>query len=202
MNVVLQFVRSRYFFWAVLGFPFIATVTGYRQGRLFYGEVVQASGEMSARLLILALLATPLLLMFPDKAFPRWLKKNRRYLGVASFAYAALHTLVYLEKTGWWLDILDDAKLPDYWTGWVALFIFLILAATSNDRSVRWLKHRWKKLHRFIYAAAILLFVHWVLVAFNRGPAIAHLSLLGAIEGYRIWKLKHIAAPGRSTNIV
>ena len=115
--------------------------------------------------------------------------KNRRYFGVASCAYAALHTLVYLNKLRSWPELVDAAKSTEMWTGWIALFILLLLAATSNNRSVRWLKGSWKKLHRWVYAAAVLLFVHWVLVAFNRGPAIAHLALLAALEGYRIWKV-------------
>jgi sulfoxide reductase heme-binding subunit YedZ len=109
---------------------------------------------------------------------------------VASFAYAALHTVVYLEKTHSLRDILAEAMLPEYWTGWVALIIFFVLAISSNNISVRRLKSAWKKLHRFVYLAAILMFVHWVLVAFNRGPAIAHIALLGTLEGYRVWKLR------------
>ncbi len=193
MNILLTLVRSRLFVWAMLSLPFIYTVIAYSRGELFYGEVIHSSGETSARLLILALLTTPLTLMFPGRAFPRWLAKNRRYLGVASFAYATLHTLVYLQKVDVWADRLDDAGLAEYWTAWLALFIFIVLAATSNDRSVRWLKRGWKKLHRFIYAAAVLLFVHWVLAAFNRGPAFAHLALLALFESYRIWKLRRIA---------
>lgn len=201
MNYLLPLVRTRFFVWAMLGLPFVYTVVQYSRGQVFYGEVIHASGEMSARLLILALLATPLALMFPGRAFPRWLAKNRRYVGVACFAYATLHTLVYLQKVSAWADRLDDAGLPEYWTGWLALFIFLFLAATSNDRSVRWLKRRWKRLHRLIYAGAVLLFVHWVLVAFNRGPAFAHLALLALFEGYRIWKLKRIASGGIRANV-
>jgi len=196
MNFLMRLAKTRYFFWAVLSLPFVSTVIDYSRGQLILGEAIHASGEMSARLLILALLTTPLLLMFPGKAFPRWLIKNRRYLGVASFAYAALHTAVYLEKVRWWPDIIDDAKMPAFWTGWVALIIFLLLVSTSNDRSVRWLKSAWKKLHRIVYAAAVLLFVHWVLVTSNLGVAIAHLALLVAFEGYRIWKLQRIAAAG------
>lgn len=173
----------------MLGLPFVFTVLGFTQGQLFYGEVLHLSGEMAARLLIVALLATPLMLMFPGRSFPRWMMRNRRYFGVASFAYAALHTLVYLNKLRSWSAVVDAAKLAEIWTGWIALLIFLLLAATSNNYSVRWLKSGWKKLHRWVYVAAALLFVHWLLIAFNPGPAVAHLALLGALEAYRIWKL-------------
>lgn len=195
MRFFLMMVRSRYFLWAILSLPFLYITVSYSQGNLFYGEVIHLSGEISARLLIIVLSATPLQLMFPGKVFARWLIKHRRYLGVACFAYAALHTVVYLYKVRSWPGILDDAQRPEFWTGWASLFIFLVLAMTSNDRSVRWLKRKWKSLHRYVYAAAVLLFVHWVLIAFNRGPAIAHLTLLAAIEGYRFWKTSRFAAP-------
>jgi sulfoxide reductase heme-binding subunit YedZ len=193
--------QSRYFLWILLGSPFGYIVAAYSYGEMYYGEVLHSSGEISARLMMFAMAATPLLLMFTGRAFPCWLTKNRRYFGVASFAYAALHTVVYLDKIGLLPDILADARLPEYWTGWVALLIFLILAASSNDRSVRWLKRRWKSLHRFVYPAAILMFVHWVLVAFNRGPAIAHLALLGGLEGYRIWKLWQISKHAKKSGL-
>ena len=188
MHYLREIGLSRNFLWGLLGSPFVFIVAAYAYGEMFYGEVLHSTGEISARLMIIAMAATPLLLMFGGRALPRWLMKNRRYFGVASFAYAALHTVVYLEKSHSLPDIFAEAMLPEYWTGWVALAIFFVLAASSNNRSVRLLKSAWKRLHRFVYFAAILMFVHWVLVAFNRGPAIAHLALLGVLEGYRVWK--------------
>ena len=180
--------RSSYFLWAILALPFAYLMIAYQQGQLYYGEVIHSSGELSVRLFMLALITTPLSLMFPGRALPRWLLRNRRYLGVASFAYATLHTGVYLEKIGTWPEILSEAGLPEYWTGWAALLVFSLLAATSNDWSVRWLKRSWKQLHRLAYPAAILFFAHWVWVAFDRKAALAHLFVLAAFEGYRVWK--------------
>ena len=190
MHYLRNIGRSRNFLWALLGSPFAFIAAAYVYEEMFYGEILHSTGEISARLMMIAMAATPLLLMFSRRAFPRWLMKNRRYFGVASFAYAALHTVVYLEKIHSLPDILAEAMLPEYWTGWVALIIFFVLAVSSNNISVRRLKSVWKKLHRFVYLAAILMFVHWVLVAFNRGPAIAHIALLGTLEGYRVWKLR------------
>lgn len=192
--------QSRYFLWTLLGLPFVFIVAAYSAGDMFYGEVLHSTGEISARLMIIAMAATPLLLMFSGRAFPRWLMKNRRYFGVASFAYAALHTIVYLQRLQLLPDILADAAIPEYWSGWVALLIFLVLAATSNDRSRRSLKRAWKKLHRFIYLGAALMFVHWVLIAFNRGPAIAHLAFLAALEAYRLWKLRRNSSIANRVN--
>ena len=193
MRVLQQIVRSRYFLMVILGLPFVFTVVAYNTGRLYYGEVLHSTGEISARLMMVAMAATPLLLILPGRAFPRWLVKNRRYVGVASFMYAALHTAIYVERTALPSDILAEAALPEYWTGWVALIILMVLALTSNDAAVLWLKRSWKKLHRLVYLAAVLIFAHWVLVAFNRAPAIAHLGLLGALECFRIWKSKRVS---------
>ena len=185
---------SRFALWLVLAVPLVVIAVRYQTGGLFYGEVIHSSGELSVRLLMVAMAATPLALMFPGRAFPRWLMRNRRYFGVASFAYGALHTVVYLQKTALWQDILADAVATEYLTGWIAMIVFAVLAATSNDQSVRWLKRKWKAIHRLVYVAAVLTFVHWILVAFDPIPAALHLSLIGGLEVYRVWKLRRIRA--------
>ena len=58
--------------------------------------LVHPTGEFAARLLIVTLMITPLTMLFKGTGFARWLRKNRRYFGVAAFGYAALHTLFYL----------------------------------------------------------------------------------------------------------
>lgn len=189
-------LRSRYFLFLLLAAPFVVMSVRYGIGSLFYGEVIHASGEFSIRLMMLAMAATPLMLLYPGKSVPRWLLKNRRYLGVASFAYAALHTVVYLDKTGFLVDVLADAALLEYATGWLATLLMALLAITSNDASVRWLKRRWKSLHRGVYFAAVAAFLHWVLVAFNPLPAFLHIAILAGLETYRVWKLGRIRSAG------
>lgn len=196
MHTPMSPASRRYLLWLALAAPFGWILVRYATGGLFYGEVVHLTGELSVRLMMLALAATPLLLMFPGRALPRWLMRNRRYFGVASFAYAALHTAVYAARSDALTDILDDAATAGYLTGWVALLIFLLLAVTSNDWSMRRLRDSWKTLHRWVYAAAGLSFAHWVLVAFDPLPAYMHLALLAALEGFRIWRRRRIALPG------
>ena len=50
--------------------------------------------------MIIAMMATPLTLLLPGWRGPRWLTRRRRYLGVAAFAYALAHTLLYLVDEG------------------------------------------------------------------------------------------------------
>jgi len=191
------FLSSRYLLWLLLAIPLIIQVGGYLTGRLFYGEVVHATGVWSVRLMIAALAATPVMLMFPGHAASRWLMKNRRYFGVASFVYAFAHTLVYMQRSGVAADIFEEAMTAGYGTGWLALLIFAVLAATSNDASVRFLRARWRRLHRLVYAAAVLSFAHWLLVAFNPGPALAYLALLAIVEAIRLWRRMQLRAFAR-----
>ena len=136
-----RLITSRYFLWLLLTIPAAWMVTGYASGRLFYGEVVHASGEWSVRLIMLALAATPLLLMFPGRRVPRWIMRHRRAFGVAAFGYALLHTLIYANRTDGFIEVLVEATESPYLTGWVALLLLAALGLTSNNLSVRRLGH-------------------------------------------------------------
>ena len=183
-----RLVNSRYSLWFLLALPGAVIIVRYATGATFYGEVVLATGELSARLLIAAMAVTPLQLMFPGRGWVRWLLRRRRYLGVAAFGYAVLHTAVYLVRKGVLGDILAEADEPGLLTGWIALAIFFPLAITSNDASVRRLRRLWKRLHRWVYGAAVLTFAHWVLTAFDPVSGLIHLGVLAALEGFRLWK--------------
>jgi sulfoxide reductase heme-binding subunit YedZ len=187
-----------YLLWFLLALPFLWMTNAFRAGDLFYGEIIHESGEFSARLLMLTMAITPLRLMFSDAAWPNWLLHQRRYFGVAAFGYAALHTLVYLNHKGSAGLVVEEAVEFSMWTGWLALAIFLALAATSNDVSVRRLRRRWKKLHRWVYAAALLTFAHWIFVAFDFIPGLIHFLLLLLLESYRLWKRRAMKRLARS----
>ena len=182
--------NSHYSLWLLLALPGIITIVRYITGETFYGEVVHFTGEFSTRLLIVTMGITPLRQMFPARGWVTWLMRRRRYFGVASFGYAALHTSVYLARTTLPADLLADAMEPGILAGWLAFVVFVPLALTSNDRSVRWLRQWWKRIHRWVYAAALLTFAHWLLVAFDIIPGLVHLFVLAALEGYRIWRTR------------
>ncbi len=183
-------LKSRYLLWILLALPAALMLNGYWRETLVYGEVVHVSGETAARLLIVTMAATPLCLMFPGARLPRWLLANRRYLGVASFAYALLHAVTYIERKGELDVIVDEALEVGMATGWVATALMLLLAVTSNDASVRRLRKAWKSLHRWVYAAAVLTYLHWVLSAFDPTGAWIHFGVLALLEGYRIWRVR------------
>lgn len=141
--------------------------------------------------MIIAMLATPLLVLFRRRgwsiSFPQKLMRHRRALGVAAFPYAVIHTVFYLIDIGIWSEIISEIKLKGIWTGWLALVIFIPLGITSNNRSQRILKAAWKGLQRWVYPAAVLTLLHWVFIHNNIGPALVHFVPLALLELYRVY---------------
>ena len=176
---ILNLVRSKYWVWALLAVPFSVICMRFASDAISYGQVIHQSGLWSAGLLVVALAITPLRKVIRSAAS---IALHRRALGVASFAYAALHTGVYLERK-WGADlILKEGLEPELATGWLAFAIFVLLAVTSNDRSVRSLGRTWKQLHRWVYGATILMFVHWWLASFDATVGYVLAGLLVAIQ--------------------
>tara|TARA_B100000945_G_C20245392_1_gene531963 strand:+ start:255 stop:836 length:582 start_codon:yes stop_codon:yes gene_type:complete len=183
----LKIIKSRLLIWLILAIPFLYICYGYYIGVLFYGEVVHLSGKISIQLLFLSLFVTPFIRSFPGRSFSKWLLVSRRYFGVASFFYALMHTIIYLNQVNNIDRIFQDFKGLDYLSGWIALIIFMILAITSNNYSQKIMRRNWKKLHRTVYLATALIFAHWILTAFDRTTAITYLFVLSGVELYRIW---------------
>jgi sulfoxide reductase heme-binding subunit YedZ len=181
-----RLLESRPLLWAVLAIPGAWLLVGWMTDAMTYGEVVTDSGRWVAWLLMLTLAVTPLRLIFRKGAWLVWLFRRRRNLGVATFAYAAFHTLVYVARKGDIGLIISEAAEPWLWAGWLALAIFLALALTSNDAAVRALRRWWKRLHRLVYAGAVLMFVHWALSAFDPTIAYLHIAVLAALEATRV----------------
>ncbi|GAA3803246.1 hypothetical protein GCM10022600_26850 [Qipengyuania pelagi] len=192
--------RGRLLLWLALALPglwfgwqWIATPESYG-----FGHAIKDSGDWAAWLLLLTLAVTPLRLAFRRARWTLWLMKRRRDFGVASFAYAAIHTAIYLVDKASLTVILDQATGWDLLTGWLALAIFLPLAITSNDQSMRAMKRGWKRLHRLVHPAAVLVFAHWALTAFDPVTAYIHIGILAAIE-IAGWTLKRRPSGSRIT---
>lgn len=190
MNSVFN---SRYVFWLLLALPSIPMTMSLVSGGSAE-EMLHPTGEFAARFMILAMIISPMRLLFPKNRFWLWLMRRRRYLGVAAFCYAFAHTLLYIVDMGTLADVLGEALLPGIWTGWVAMFIFIPLAITSNDWSVKRLGRKWKRLQQAVYIAAIFTLLHWIFVHNNVGPALVHFVPLAALELYRVWKIKGLQA--------
>jgi methionine sulfoxide reductase heme-binding subunit len=179
---------SRLLLWLVLALPGVSI--GYRwaftPADYGYGHAIADSGDWAAWLLLLTLAVTPFRLLLGRSRAIALLVRRRRDLGLASFVYAAGHTVIYLANKTSLDGILSDLGSPDMLLGWLALAAFAPLAATSNDRSVRLLRRSWKRLHRLVYPAALLTFVHWALAAFDPTTAYFHIGVLAVIELARL----------------
>lgn len=130
---------SPYVLWAILSLPGLGLLVGLliSGDPNKYEDMLHPTGEFAARFLIIAMMATPLSLLLKGWRGPRWLKKNRRYFGVAAFSYAFAHTVLYLLDSRTLTRVIDEFGRLDIWTGWVAMFIFFPLAFTSSDYFVR-----------------------------------------------------------------
>ena len=182
---------NRYGVWALFALPggfMLGAALASDDPRIFH-ELVHPTGEFSARFLIVAMMATPLAMLLRGWRGPIWLKKNRRYLGVASFGYAALHTLFYVIDKGSMAGVINEISRFYIWTGWIAFVIFVRLATTSTDYFVRIMGPWWKTLQRWTYGAAILTLLHWAALHNWEHPtsAIVHFLPLTLLEAYRVW---------------
>jgi methionine sulfoxide reductase heme-binding subunit len=126
--------------------------------------IERSTGTWALVFLLLSLTITPLRLWKPLS----WLIGVRRLLGLWMFAYACVHVLTYLwlDYSFDWQDIGQDiVKHPFVLVGACAFLLTLPLAATSNQRAIRALKQRWKRLHMLVYVIGVLALLHyWWLV--------------------------------------
>jgi len=200
MRRIRQLLNSRYTVWTMFALPGVWMMQGYWRGTAFYGELMHATGDLAAELLILALLITPLRMLLPRYAWPLWLLQRRRYIGVAAFAYAALHALLYAERLGTFAAVWAQAAELDLLAGWLGLAIMLPLALTSNNVSMRKLGRGWKRLHRSVHAAAALTLAHWYLAAFDPTMGIVYfagltfVALFAQLRRYR--ERQRLTSPG------
>lgn len=84
-----------------------------------------------------------------------WLLRYRRSIGVTAFFLALNHGfLMVIQKD---INLLDPSIYIEYFQGISMLFIFTLLAITSNNWSVKKLNKNWKKLHSLTYIVIFLM---------------------------------------------
>lgn len=161
-------------FWLLLAIPALLMLRRYASGDLIAMDMLHPTGEWAARLMIFAMVLSPLVSLLGPRPWLNWLVHRRRALGVAAFVYSVLHLLFYVIDMGNLEDILAEFWALGIWTGWAAMLLFVPLALTSNDSSMRRLKAGWKQLQRLVYPAAVLVLVHWIFIHNNLIPALVH----------------------------
>ncbi|WP_290775231.1 ferric reductase-like transmembrane domain-containing protein [Hoeflea sp.] len=186
---VRRLFSSPYLFWALLALPAVPMLISLTSDPGAAENLLHPSGEFSARFMIIAMMITPLRMIFPKAGWLNFLMRRRRALGVAAFLYAALHLVLYVLDEGALAPMLAEFTELGIWTGWLAFAIFVPLGLTSNAASQRWLLAGWKTLQRFVYPAAVLTLVHWIFVNNNLGQALVNFLPLAGLEAWRIWKI-------------
>ena len=179
--------------WLVLALPAVAiAVQGFQTsgGTHAVHNLLEPSGEASARLLIVALCVTPLSMALPRWRGSRLLLRNRRAIGVASFLYGCLHLVFYVATVESFGAIWTQLGWTYILSGWLAFGLLIPLAMTSTNSAMRRLGRNWKRLHRLVYLAAAATYLHWV--AIYGGSIILNVTLnflpVLALTAYRIWR--------------
>jgi methionine sulfoxide reductase heme-binding subunit len=153
--------------------------------------LIRSLGDWTLRFLCMTLAITPLRQWTGLTALARL----RRMLGLFTAFYAALHFSAYavFDMGLVWSDIVRDvAKRPFILVGATAFVMMLPLAATSFNRAVRWLgAARWQRLHRVVYAIALLAILHffWMRAGKrNFGEVAVYGAIVGVLLGWRLYK--------------
>lgn len=154
-----------------------------------YRQLIHVSGEMAARLMILTLMITPLAMIFSNGKFWKWMKRNRRILGLASFFYTLIHMCVYLIQQAEFQTVLADLGKLTYIFGWLSFTVLLPIAATSTNWAIQKMGGKsWKRLQRFVYIAALFVILHWLFKAeMEVGPVVVHFAPLCLLQMYRLY---------------
>jgi len=155
-------------------------------GTWYYPQMMTESGQLSVWFLMLTLAVTPILLVINVTGRATgvgvWMLRRRRHFGLVSFAYAAVHLVHYIRYKGGASPIIAELTDLEILVGWAAFAIFLALAVTSNRASTRKLGTSWKALHRLVYLAAGLSFLHWYLFDFFTERVLFWALILTAIK--------------------
>lgn len=149
-------------------------------------ELEHILGLWALRFLIASLSVTPLRRLGGPS-----LLRYRRAVGLLAFFYVCLHFTVYLSfDQGFDLAAIgkDIVKRPYITIGMLAFVILMPLAATSNNAMVKRLgAAAWQKLHRWVYAAAALGAIHFLLVVKSWPPEpMVYCAIVAALLLFRL----------------
>lgn len=147
------------FFWIRILFP----DSPLREIRL-----EQVYGILSILFLYITLAISPFYYVFPWFPGKKQCIYARRATGISSFYFALLHSIIafFYQLHGFiGLWFLTGWFLSSIIAGGIALSILFVLAITSSDRIIALLTFsRWKFLHRLVYFAGILIFIHTIII--------------------------------------
>lgn len=143
--------------------PFVVLTSQFFTDRLTVNPILaatQRTGDISITLIILSLACTPVHYFVRSSQ----VLKARRPLGLYGYLYAVIHLLIFMGADYRFnFPIIWEAVAKNQFDliGLAAFIILSALALTSSQRCMARLKKNWKRLHRLVYLANILVVLHF-----------------------------------------
>jgi sulfoxide reductase heme-binding subunit YedZ len=113
------------------------------------------AGQWAIRFLLISLAMSPIYSIFGW----RRVLGLRKSAGLWACAFAALHFCMFFEDRYWWRIAYE----PYFPIGIAAISILALMTLTSNQLAMRVMKKWWKRLHRMVYVAGLLVATHAIL---------------------------------------
>ncbi|MCH9613474.1 MAG: Protein-methionine-sulfoxide reductase heme-binding subunit MsrQ [Chlamydiia bacterium] len=165
-----EFIKKSSFSWLITLLPllielFCVPYSTWHE-RAFWKQLLLFSGFSALSFLVFVLALHPLTAIFKKNQWLKLLNRHRRQWGLACFYYAFFHMCCYLLMKQVLYGRIDFKYFlhPVIFPALIAIFLLLILAVTSNNASIRFLKYKaWKKLHKLTYVVEGLIFFHILL---------------------------------------
>lgn len=151
-------------------------------GNLSDIRVQEAYAWVSVSLLVMALLIGPLCKLIPQLPVKGLYFDARRLLGIGAAWFASLHVIIAYKAQ---FNFANPFLLPNnfkvaFVLGISALLILLAMAFTSFDKAMKAMGIWWFRLHRFVYAAALLAMLHAFMVGVH-ATSIVPLAIITGI---------------------
>lgn len=128
---------------------------GLEGGKNSVDMLYHISGEFAIRWMTAVLTCTPFFILFGvSNLFVR------QAMGIATAVWSIIHFILFLYIDGF----LETFTQVNYIAGFIAVLILIPLFFTSNRKSMKKLKSKWKKLQSLSYAAIFLSLLHVALL--------------------------------------
>ena len=125
------------------------------EGRSTLEMLYHISGEFAIRWMTAVLTCTPIFILFGiNNLFVR------QAMGIATAVWSLLHFIIFV----WGEGLLETFTQANYIAGFIAVLILLPLLFTSNRKSMKRLKSKWKQLQSLAYVAIVLSLLHVALL--------------------------------------
>lgn len=128
---------------------------GQEGGKENIDMLYHISGEFAIRWMTAVLTLTPFFIIFG--VYNLFV---RQAMGIATAVWSFIHFILFI----WAEGFIETFTQVNYVAGFIAILILIPLFFTSNRKSMKWLKSKWKKIQSFSYLVIFLSLLHIVLL--------------------------------------